>query len=86
MQKIPNYHVLKVSFIGPTAYKPARVKITSERFEMARIIEYDYEFNDTRDVAEHWLQVHGFNIIGHGEGKDHYYVITDTFEPLPENK
>jgi len=24
----------------------------------------------------------GFNIIGKGEGKDHYYLISDTFQPI----
>lgn len=84
MNLIPNYHVLKVSFLGPTDYKPSRVKITSERFKMARIIDYDHEFRDTCAIAEDWLLRNGFNLIGHGEGNDHYYVITDTFKPLPK--
>lgn len=80
---IPNFHVLTVKYIGQTNNTPARVKIISERFKHSRLIPYDSDNgNDSCEIAEHWLKENGFSIIGHAEGKGHYYVITDTFEPL----
>lgn len=79
----PNYHVLIASFIGWTAEKPSRIKIRSPRFEQTVIIPFDTDNGiDTCEIAEHWLQIQGFKVIGHSEGKDCYYIITDTFEPL----
>lgn len=77
-----NYHLLKVTYIGPTNYLGSRVKITSERFKQSKTISYDYAFNNALDIAEDWLTKNGFEIVGHGEGKDCYYVISNTFEPL----
>ena len=80
---IQNFHVLKVSYVGQTNHKPARVKITSERFKQSRLIEYERDNgDDSCEIAEYWLLSNGFTIKGHAEGKDCYYVITDTFKPL----
>lgn len=76
---IPNYHILTIKYIGPSNVLGSRVKIISERFKESSTINYDHEFNNALEIAEAWLSNHGFNIIGHGEGKDHMYVITDTF-------
>jgi hypothetical protein len=77
--EITNYHILTVKYIGPSNVLGSRVKIISERFKESRTIDYDHSFNNALEIAEAWLIDHGFNIIGHGEGKDHMYVITDTF-------
>lgn len=74
-----NYHILTIKYIGPSNYNGSRIKIISERFKESRTIGYDHEFNNALEGAENWLENHGFNIIGHGEGRDHMYVITDTF-------
>lgn len=76
---INNYHILTVKYIGATNFTGSRVKIISERFKESKTIGYDHDFNNSLEVAENWLINHGFNLIGHGEGKDHYYVITDSF-------
>lgn len=78
----PNVHVLTIKYVGPTNYKPSRVKIISERFNNSITINYDHEFNDSCEIAENWLKKNGFNVLSHAEGKGHYYVITDTFKPL----
>lgn len=75
-----NFHILTIKYIGASNYLPSRVKIISERFKTSKTIDYDHEFNNTLDIAENWLAAHGFNIIGHGEGSNNYYVITDTFK------
>lgn len=80
---IPNTHVLIVKYVGQTNYTPSRVKIISERFKQSILIPFDSEHGmDSCEIAEYWLTQKGFKIIGHAEGKGHYYVITDTFEPL----
>jgi hypothetical protein len=76
----PNYHVIKVKYIGPTNYSGSRVKMISERFEDSKTIPYGYEFNSALDIAENWLGKNGYEIVGHAEGKDCYYVITNTFK------
>lgn len=89
MLKLPNYHILIVKTLGATNTQPARVKITSERFKQSVIIWFTNEVDSispTLETAELWLTNRGHNVIGHGEGKDHYYVICDhvnnSFQPL----
>lgn len=82
MTQVPNLHVLIVKFLGATNSRGARVKITSERFEDSITISYDYSLNGTLDIATNYLTNKGFTIIGQAEGKDHYYIISSTFEPL----
>lgn len=79
-----NYHVLKVTFLGPTNYRDGRVKIQSERFKESVTINYNHNYNNTKEVAANWLDSKGFNIIGAAESKDGYYIITDTFKSLKE--
>jgi hypothetical protein len=76
----PNFHILIIKYVGQTNFLPSRVKIISERFKTSKTIEYNHDFNNTLDIAEDWLTNNGFQIIGHGEGKGHYYVITSTFK------
>lgn len=82
----PNYHVLKIKYYGPTNISGSRVGIISERFRQRKTIDYNYEHNNSCDIAIAWLENHGFNVIGKAEGKDCYYIITDTFEPLKGDK
>lgn len=81
--QITNYHVLIIKYVGQTNYTPSRIKIISERFKHSILIPFDSEHGmDSCEIAEHWLKEHGFAIMGHAEGKGHYYVIVDTFKPL----
>lgn len=77
-----NYHILKVKYYGPTNTSGSRVGIISERFEQRVTINYNYELGNSCETAIDWLEKNGFQVIGKGEGKDHYYIITTTFEPL----
>lgn len=83
---IQNFHILTVKFIGPTNTKPSRVKIISERFNDSVTIQYDHEFNGTLDNALDWCVNHGFDVVGKGEGKNHYYIMTSTFDSLTSHK
>ena len=77
-----NLHIIKTSYLGATNTQGARIKIYSERFRESVIIPYNYHFNSALDIAIHWLQEKGFEIIGKGEGKENMYIISNTFEPL----
>jgi hypothetical protein len=79
---LQNYHILKINYLGATNYKSSRVKITSERFEQSRIINYDHDYNSIADIAQAYLEKKGFKFIGKGESKDGLYLISTTFEPL----
>ena len=80
---IQNFHILVAKFVNQTTTKPHRIKISSERFKQWVNISWNEDNGrDTCEQAENWLKKQGFNIIGHAEGKKHYYIITDTFEPL----
>jgi len=78
-----NFHILIVKHVGATNANGNRVKIISERFGESKIIPYSNEAGSgapALDTAEIWLRSKGCEIIGHGEGKGHYYVITSTFK------
>lgn len=85
-QDMKNYHVLKVAYLGPTNFKGSRVKITSERFEQSKTISWNYSFNSSYDIAADWLKNNGFDLLGIAEGKDCYYIISETFKPLKNGK
>lgn len=77
-----NLHIIKTSYLGATNTKGSRVKIYSERFSQSVVIPYNYQFNSAQDIAIHWLQSKGFEIVGKGEGKNNMYIITTTFQPI----
>lgn len=77
---LPNFHVLRVTYLGPTNTRGSRICITSDRFKERAIIPYNYECNNSLDGAEKFLRDNGFNLCGQAEGKDCYYVISDTFK------
>jgi hypothetical protein len=84
---VPNFHVLKVTYLGATNFKPSKYKISSERFRCSATFAYsnspDYDnCNDAISYAIVKLTKLGFNIIGKGEAKDHMYIITYTFESV----
>lgn len=86
---IPNMHILTVKFIGPGNVMGSRIKIISKRFKQSVTFDYSHtgdNSGNTLEQAEYWLISHGFNITGHAEGEDHYYVISSTFEGLQDGK
>lgn len=82
---VPNFHVIIVKAIGATNTEPAKVKIISERFKQSVKIPFTNHpgaSNPATDSAIEWLENKGHKLLGKGEGKDHMYIISDTFEPL----
>jgi hypothetical protein len=81
MYKIPNAHVLIVEFLNEK-----EIRVTSPRYEQSIIISFNTDHGtNTREIAEHWLLENGYDIKFHAEGKDCYYIICTTFQPLKEN-
>lgn len=80
--QIKNHHILEVSFVGHSEHKPTRMKISSARFKESVLISYNHDYPNTFEGAIEWLLNHNFEIVGQGEGKDCYYIITTTFKPL----
>jgi len=85
MTILQNFHILIVKAIGATNTEPARVKIISERFKQSVKIPFTNNpgaSNPATDSAIEYLEKQGYDLIGKGEGKDHMYIITNTFKPL----
>lgn len=82
---VPNYHVLIIKTLGATNFKPARISIKSERFEQSIIVPFTNTagaVSPTIESATTYLASKGFDVIGKAEGKDCFYFISNTFEPL----
>jgi len=82
LNNVPNFHVIKVTYLSVTETKGSRVSLKSERYTSRKIIDYNYTLNGTLEIAKDYIFKNGFNIIGTAEGKDCYYIITDTFKTL----
>ena len=83
MQKTAkNYHLITVKRLGATNTKGTRVKITSELFAHDSItLPYNYEYDTVKDLAiDKVKDTH--DIVGSGETKDSYVLVSSTFEPL----
>jgi hypothetical protein len=76
-----NYHIITVKRLGATNTKGARVKITSERFGDTIILPRNYEFDTIKDIAVDKLK-DTHDIVGSGETKDSYVLISSTFKAL----
>lgn len=74
-----NLHVLRVSYNAASW----SITITSDRFGQRIVIPKDFAMSRhiAEQAAKHLASI-GYNILGTAEGKDHDYVITDTFTAL----
>ena len=79
---LENYHIIKVSYLGATNTRGSRVKLHSERFEKSKMIPWNYKYSFPIPMAIDYLTKQGFELIGQAEGKDCYYIITNTFKSL----
>lgn len=80
----PNYHAIRVSYLGATNSRGSRIKLTSLRFNDSITLEYNYSFNQGKDQAIKFLQIQGFNVIGacYDEKKQDTIVICENFLSL----
>lgn len=82
MKNLENFHIIKVSYSGATNTRGSRIVMRSDRFKKSKSINYNYEFNNSLEGAQAYLQAEGFDLIGKGEGKDCYFLISTTFKSL----
>ena len=77
-----NYHIIEVKYIGATNTRGSRVKMYDERFKTSKTIDFNYSFNSIDEMAIAYLKNNGFEVIGQGEVKGGFAIITSTFEAL----
>ncbi len=77
---LKNLQSMKIKFMSATNTRGSRVKIIDERFEESITLSYDYEYNNSIDLAIDYLESKGFNLVGRTEDR----ILTDTFKPLKE--
>lgn len=82
-----NAHLIKITFVCPTDTKGSRVKLTSQRFERDAVtIPYDHAYNNAFDIAQAWLQAHGYTIVCSGEMPNAYWAAVTEFKTLRESR
>jgi len=82
MKHLDNLHLFNIRFIGASNTRGSRVRIKTDRFQESVVIPYDYKFNSAYEVAQHYLESKGFNLIGMAETKNGYAILSSTFKPL----
>ena len=80
--EIKNLHAFEVKFYPVTNNSGARVGIISKRFKQRIIINFDYSFDNTSEVAINYLTKNGFNVVAKCEFGDTDIILSDTFQPL----
>lgn len=79
---LQNYHLIRIKYHGATNSRGSRVSMTSDRFSQRIYIDYDYTMSSIKDMAARDLERKGFEIIGAGELKNEYVLISTTFKPI----
>ena len=77
-----NKHIIKVKFLGPTNHRGARIKLYSGRYNQSVTLDYSYHVGNVYNQAAMWLNYNGFEPLAMGEGREHYYIICETFKLL----
>lgn len=79
-----NFHLIRVEFVA-SINKPDRIKLTSDRFighKKVWLNSNDYNGEPIYEIAEKWLSENDFEVLGRGQGKNCFYIVTNTFKPL----
>lgn len=74
-----HYRAFKIKYLGATNYKGSRIKITDERFDQSKIINYSAKYNHTLEQAIDFLKNNGFNIVGYSEMKNGHVIFCDNW-------
>ena len=82
--ELPNYRQFKVTFVGPTNHRGARVKISEpKRFvdgkNVSVILSYDYEIGDIQQQALNHLIQKGFNPVCRTSETSCYSILCDNW-------
>ena len=84
VNEIQNYRMIKVSFLGPTNTRGARVKIfETERYNdqktVSKIFSYDYAIGDVQEQANQILQANGWKVICRASEFKNYVLLCDNW-------
>jgi hypothetical protein len=82
--KIPNYRMIKVSFLAPTNTRGSRVKIyETNRYNdtktKSKIFSYSYKTGDVLQQAINILERNGFNIVCRASEFNNYVILCDNW-------
>jgi len=81
MKDLENFHVLEIKFVS-CSNGASKVRISSDRFGESVLIPWDYSLNHSLEQAQNYLEKNGFELIGKGETKLGYAIISTTFKGL----
>lgn len=71
LREVPNYRMIKVSFIAPTNHRGMRIKIYetnryNDQKTESKVFGFNYEYNDVQEQAFEILTRNGFNVVCKG--------------------
>lgn len=81
MKDLENFHVLEIKFVS-CSNGASKVRISSDRFGDSVLIPWNYEFSQSLEIAQNYLEKNGFELIGKGRTKASYIIISTTFKGL----
>ena len=84
LNEIPNYRVIKATFVSPTNSRGSRVKLfESARFNddktESKIFSYDYEHDSVLGQSLAILERNDMKVICRGYERDYYYFMCDNW-------
>jgi len=86
LNEVPNYRVIKATFVCPTNTLGSRVKLfESPRYNdqktEAKVFSYDYQYDNVSDQAMAILERNDMKVICRGAESNHYYFMCDNWGP-----
>lgn len=80
MLEMNNLKSYEIKFLGATNTRGNRVKIIDILRNESKIIEWDYNFNNSLDIASNFFKDKNINIVACTELKNSYIILTDNFQ------
>ena len=78
---LKNLRAFEIKYIPPTNTKGARVSINDLRHNKRKIISFDYEEGNIKEMADTYLKSIGINCLYGAELSENAYIIlTDNFD------
>jgi hypothetical protein len=77
---LQNLRAFEITFIQVTNNRGARVKIKDMRHVKTKIIPFDYEYNNIKDMALKYLESKGIKCLYSCESNKGYILLSDNFE------
>jgi hypothetical protein len=74
---LPNYRQFKITFLGPTNHRGARVKITEHKESV--ILPYDYSIGDIEQQGLNYLTERGFKAVCRTQDKNSCSILCDNW-------